>query len=298
MFARPRASRQFPPWVPIAAIAVLALVVAIVVVAALDRGQGASPDAAPAPVPTFTLHTPEPVAEEPSPTPEPAPEIVLGPERFLSVGSDGALWRGTAGECGGEAPTLELSTDRGETWQGVNFPSDAAARLLRLEASDRTIADVLIAVGDECEVELYRTYSSGAQWQDNTQSVRSWSYASPTEEFTVQVRGEAVPAPCARPTDVSATNDAVTIVCDGTAYENASDSDWVALDAPGHVLAIANAADGPVFASVTEACTGVTITRVGDETCVDAAPDATAIAAQSASVWLWSGESVTNLGGS
>ncbi|BDV29786.1 hypothetical protein [Microbacterium terricola] len=294
----------------IAVIAVIALAALVVVlcVLALQRTavvERAQRDETPAPIttPVGGDETPSPAPVKTSPTATPSadpstslPEpVAASAERYLSIGS-GGMWRATAGECEGDSPTVEKSTDGGSTWVDVTPTYKGIQQVRGIETFAQTEAELLADMGDDCETQLLRTFTQGRFWDSYPEILAYWTYPSSADATVIVTPDGEVDAPCDDPRSVRASNGAVALVCDGTAYV-LSDGEWDPLKASDAVaLAIS---DGIVVAHTDESCPeGLAVTRFADGGdpaslgCVEGADAArpTAIAASGDTVLVWSGK--------
>lgn len=230
----------------LSAVVVVALVVVVSVLAvlALRHGSAPAPAATSSPSsPIDSLPTSPPPTDETTPTPSATPTDPppKAEERFLAF-NVGQVWRATAGLCDGDAPTVELSTDNGESWSDVT-PS-GVEQVLGLSSYGEVQAE-LITASDGCEPDLMRTYTAGVEWA-SYDALAAVTYISPADVGTVVTPNGDVDAPCERPTSTRSSRGAVGIVCDGVAYRLDGD-DWrelvddaIAMDAAGGVIVVAH----------------------------------------------------------
>lgn len=266
--------------------------VAVLVALAIDRGRGVTPASDAAPAPSFSFDsTASPSA---SASPPPAVTHPQADERFLAVG-EGVMWRATAGTCGSAAPVVERSDDDGAEWVDVTPTYRDIAGVRDLAPFADTQADLVADMGEDCETQALRTFTSGEFWSPYEDLLARSTYRV---DGTVFDDGERYDAPCDEPWGLRATRELSSLICDGTASAY-RDGEWDEL-ADG-VIAVA-VHDGAVFAaSVVTECEGVQVTRHAEETdvvgCVTTA-DAEAPAALAVTddaVWLWSGDSLDAL---
>ena len=115
-----------------------------------------------------------------------------------TVGS-GALWRGTAGACGGAAPTLERSRDGGDTWNDVTPRYLGIGQLLSVEAFAGSEAQIVARMGDDCELQALRTFTQGRFWESHPEALAASTYVDPADPTKVVIADADVTAPCATP---------------------------------------------------------------------------------------------------
>ncbi|QEW00848.1 hypothetical protein F6J84_12535 [Microbacterium caowuchunii] len=268
-------------------VAVLAVVVIVLVVLAFQRTRGGAPvEQSPRPVPSFSPspdETPSPTA---TPTATPTPVVITAPgaeERFLSAGS-GALWRATAGACGGTEPLLERSTDEGRTWNDVTPRYLGIGQILSLNAFAGTEAQLVALMGADCEVQGLRTFTQGRFWEPNAEVLAGATYLVPDGAEVITPSGR-VEAPCDAPWGVRAGGGATALVCDGIAY-TLVDDEWEQV--AENALAVALQSGAVVTAAVAPGCNGITISGVAS-TCVQvespSAPSAITTSGPNTLIW-------------
>lgn len=275
--------------VAIVLVAALAVVVAVLSVLALQRSGRVAESASPNPVPTFTLGV------EQSATPTPTPVATPEAERFLSAAA-GALWRSTAGSCDGDEPLVERSIDDGVTWTDVTPRYRGLARVFSLTAFADTEAQMVAAVA-ACEVQALRTYTQGTYWESYPDVLAASTYLS---AGTIVTPAGPVPPPCAAPSGLRSSDQALTLLCDRVAWIQLPGAEWSALPATGAVAVAVEGSDVLVAYGGAEECAGLALTlyRAGDAAaaqpigCAEV-PDAaspTAIAITVDRVLVWSGD--------
>ncbi|MDX2377646.1 hypothetical protein M4I32_12625 [Microbacterium sp. LRZ72] len=297
---RSRRSRtRAAQWIAIAVVAALAVLVIVLALLALDRGRGDEADASTAPVPSFTPH--ETSTPSPTPTPEETPDAV-GPvdradERFLAVGADGVVWRAVAGSCAdGIQPLIERSTDGGQSWNDVTPLYREVRQVASLVPIAGSQAEIVAAIGDECEVDLLRTFTQGEFWEPYPDELASASYIDPATAATVIIAGEPVDAPCPEARSLATQGGAIALVCDGEvatwtgdAWESAGTTSAVA------VTLLDSAPVAAVAAVAAEECEGLELADAAGTACLDGTDPAapTALAPSGTTTWLWNGDSLT-----
>ena len=287
-------------------LAAAAVIVALVVVAAVlsimalnhAGGDEASVDVPPAP--SFTapaLPTPS-SASDPADDPEEepvAPERDAAAERFLTAGSE-TLWRGIAGTCATGDALVEMSTDGGSSWDVVTPWEPAARQLLALDPFMGNEAQLVAAVGDDCEPTGIRTFTQAVAWAENPEGLRGLTYIDPAAPVSVVIAGRQIEAPCESPWGLRAGAEAAGVICDGIAYALSDEDTWLALEA-AQPVALATAGESLLVAHTDAACDGLAITSFTSDGSTDsvaqwcaegpASAGPAAIAAQGDSVLVW-----------
>ncbi|MER7796449.1 hypothetical protein [Microbacterium sp. NPDC096154] len=302
--ARPTAART---WTGVAIVAALAAVVGVLAVLAMQRvSSGASPTVSPGGAsPTAPAGTTPPASpsETPTPTPTAPAPVAAEAERLLAAGTDGILWRGTAGSCTlGVAPVLERSADDGLTWTDVTPAYRGITQIVGLDdfagVQAQMIATVLDdeSADDPCDVRAMRTFSDGAFWSDYEDVLAGATYLAPGGAI-VTPEGE-IEAPCAEPRSVRGAAAEVALVCDGSAmrWDGAA---WIDAGVPGAV-AVAPGEGGLYVGHVAPECAGLQISAVaagGAPEPVECIPGVDAgsplaLDATASDVWLWTGDEV------
>ncbi|TXK15413.1 hypothetical protein FVP74_03175 [Microbacterium saccharophilum] len=292
-------------------VTVLAVAVILLAVYALQQTGAEATGARATPKPTFSFGGPAPLptGDAATGTPTPSPTADAGSdattpgadERFLAVGED-ALWRGTAGACGGDAPTIEVSYDTGATWTDVTPTYRGIAQLRTLSTFGGPNAETVADVGEDCETQALRTFTAGEFWAPYPDELASSTYVDPADDATIITPDGAIEAPCAEPWDIRARGGVVALICDGSAYVRDAD-EWAPLVETG-AAGLSVSADGAIaIAHTVSSCDGVAISRyedgATDETeCVgDVDPRVSgAIAFAGDALLLWFGDAVVTLG--
>lgn len=255
---RQRSSAMSRGGATVIAIGLIALTVAAVglSVAALRQGRGPGDlDATVGPAPTFTYAVRTPTAT-PTASTSPTPAAAPGPaERFLSVGAD-AMWRATAGTCGGAAPVVERSGDSGATWHAVTPTSKGVAQILSLTSFGGRNATAVTALGASCTLNTLRTYTDGQFWEPYPDIFAADTYVLPGERAVI-VDGTRIAAPCASPWGLRSANSTTALICDDIAYR-LDGQNWTRLAAGARAVAVA--ARTVYIAQTDAACTGIRIT--------------------------------------
>ena len=279
----------------------LALGVVILSALALERASGTPPTGEAAPPPSFTFaprpdtETPAAPTETAAPPEAPAPVAVVPreAERFLAMGS-GAWWRAVAGACGAADPLVERSTDSGRTWSDVTPRYRDVREVHDLVAFAQTEADLIGALGEDCETQLLRTFTQGRFWEPYEDILAVSTYLDATG---VVIDGDQVEAPCAEPRSVRSAGDVTALICDGVAYRDAGDG-WAALEGAG-ILAL-DVWDGAIVGATTsDDCDGIAVVRLDEAATIGCVPGdpttPTAVAVTGSSVGVWNGDTVTAL---
>lgn len=283
-------------WLVGVLVSALAIGTIVLSVAALGHVR-TTHDGDAAPVPTFTLGSEPSASAAPSPTETPdAVSYPRSEERFLAAGT-GTIWRATAGECGVVEPLLERSTDGGESWTDVTPRYRGIGQVVSLDAFAGTEAEMVARMGPDCELQALRTFTQGEFWESYPDVLAASRYVDPANPSQVILAGEAVAAPCPDPRSFRAAGVSVALVCGGEAFVLDLAGAWAAAPV-ADVRAAAVASDGRVLtASVTQACPGLTVTFIDDQSVVCAGESVQAgaigVTATDAEIFVWSGESLT-----
>ncbi len=268
--------------------AVLAIAAIVLSMLAVVRTQNAADSVAttPRPVPSFAVSPTAQSSGSPSPTAAtPATTVVPGAaERFLSVG-EGAMWRATAGECGGAEPLLERSTDDGATWQDVTPRYRGIGQILSLDAFGGTEAEMVALMGDGCELQALRTFTQGRFWEPYPDVLAASTYVDPARPGTVVVAGSATDAPCPAPWGVRAASGTIGVICEGTAYRLAEGEWQPVVDG---ALAIAADPAGITAVGTAPGCPGLQLNppNPAGATCAAAVPASPPLALYGTLVWV------------
>ncbi|WP_203136296.1 hypothetical protein [Microbacterium sp. JZ31] len=270
--ARPSVARA---WTGAAIVAALAVIVVILAVLAMQRVSSA-PAARPATSPVAPTPSDQPTTgatETALPTPVASatapPVVARADERYLAAGTDGVIWRGTAGSCeDGTAPLIERSIDDGVTWTDVTPTYRGITELVSLDDFAQDQADAVASVLDgesadnPCDVRAMRTFSDGAFWEDDAELLAATTYAAPDAVATIVTPGGAIDAPCAEPRSVRSGGGRLALVCEGSAFEWGG-GEWIDREVPTAV-AVAVTESGLYVAHVTTDCDGVQLSAVTD----------------------------------
>lgn len=309
--------------VALVAVAALAAVVVVLCLLALQRDDAADAGGpeTPAPAPTFTFGSStdapaegaggtDPEAPAPSPAaPAPgsgtsgAPVAPGAGERFLARGSEGSLWRATAGACGETEPLVERSDDEGESWVDVTPRYREIGQVRALYGFAGTEAEMVADLGD-CEAEWLRTFTQGSFWEPYPDLLESATYPSADDPAVLVTPSGDVALPCASPWSLRVGAQQSAVVCDGVAHVRVGAGAWSALPV-GNVAAVdVVARETAVVHADAAACPdGLAVSRVdADGTvspagCVEDAEPAepVAIAAFDGELLVWAGDAVTPL---
>lgn len=301
MARRPPGVSRSTRWLAGAAIAVVAVAAIVLSVAAIERVR-LEPTAA-TPIPTFTFGAQSGITPSPKPaipSPSTTPPAALPPaaeQRFLSVGS-GGMWRATAGACGGPPPVVERSVDGGRTWTNVTPTYRGIAQVMSLSAFAGTEAEMVAAVGPDCEVQALRTFTQGEFWDSYPDVLAASTYVGPENPARLVTPDGRRPAPCAEPRSVRAAGGTIALVCDGIARLSAG-ADWREL---GPAAAVGLTSDAVIVAGTSEGCDGTGLTRMPlaggaaqPAGCAAGATGNIAIAPDGTSIWVWSADAVARI---
>lgn len=286
-------------------VALLAIAAVGLSLLALQRVSAEPVDRQPTPVPTFTQSDETPAPVTPAPTSSAtsgtgaaawAPEE----ERFLMVGS-GALWRGTAGQCGSVPPTLERSIDDGDTWTDITPTYKGIGQLLALTPFAGDQAEIVALMGDDCEVQALRTFTYGQFWDAYDDALAAAWYVDPSQPGTIIGAGEEIAAPCVDVRELRTSGDVRAVLCESGAFVLSADGDepWTRF-APSGAVAVNASRDAVVAARTSADCEGIALAvftpqgslAAGSPVCVtdQRATAPTAVAIFGARSLTWSGE--------
>lgn len=284
-------------WLVGVLVSVLAVLTILLTLLALDHVRTRPADADVTPAPAFT----QPARETPSPTPSDPSATVASydrsQERFLTA-SAGAVWRGTAGQCGTVEPLLERSADGGETWTDVTPHYLGIGQLVSLGPFADGQAEIIALMGDDCELQALRTFTQGQFWESYPDVLATSQYVSPADAGSIVRAGSSIAAPCSDARSLHATGQQLATVCDGTAYVLEQSGGWLALP-PAGATGLNLGADNIVVVHISKRCDGVTLTRYStlleeepeEVGCSDVAQSDTpiAIATSGEDILVWAG---------
>ncbi|MDO8383186.1 MAG: hypothetical protein Q7T17_09435 [Microbacterium sp.] len=287
-------------WIGAVVVVVLIVVVAILVVVALDRARPAPTNETLAPVPTFGPATPEPSAT-PTPTAAPITAVPRADERFLSISSEGILWRGIAGSCADEStPLIERSADGGTTWNDVTPLYRGLAQIMRLDAFAGTQAQAVAVLEDGCVTDGLRTFTQGRFWESYEEVLAESAYIAGDDPAQIVTPDGAIAAPCAEARGLRGSGSNLALVCDAQAFALVGD-EWQPLGVEG---AVAVATDGStiIVAHAAADCDGIALSTIEGgsaafSACVEGLnpTEPTTIEISDASVLVWSGTTYTDV---
>jgi hypothetical protein len=182
-------------------------------------------------------------------------------------------------------PTLERSTDGGESWVDVTPRYLGIGQLLAVDAFAGSEAEIVALMGDDCEVQALRTFTQGRFWESYEDVLAASTYVDPDDAATVVTPDGDVAAPCAAAWGVRAAGSVTGLICDGTAYA-LTDGEWQPSATAATGLAVA---DGALVTATSIAdCAGLSITSstaVCAESASPAGPVAIAVSANALLVW-------------
>ncbi|WP_458040787.1 MULTISPECIES: hypothetical protein [Bacteria] len=281
-------------------IVVLAVVVAVLAIMAIDRSRPGPTNESLAPIPTFNAAPPQPSAT-PAPTDTPLQPVPRADERFLSIGSEGILWRGVAGSCAdGAAPMIERSANGGGSWNDVTPLYLGIGQITRLDAFAGTQAQTVAILGEDRTADGLRTFTQGRFWESYEEVLATSAYIAADDPALVITPDGAIAAPCADARGLRQDGDTIALVC-GAAVFTLVDNQLQTLSVED---AAAVAVDGStiVVAGASADCAGLALTTVTDGAptpvaCVEGADPAapTAITLLDGVVVIWAGETYTTL---
>ena len=205
-----------------------------------------------------------------------------------AVPRQSALWRGTAGVCGEVEPTLERSTNDGETWVDVTPRYLDIGQLISVDAFAGSEAEIVALMGDDCELQALRTFTQGRFWEPNDDVLSAATYIDPADPATVITADGDYAAPCGTPWGLRADGDTTALICDGTAY-TLVDGEWQA--AASGVMALAISDGALATAGATTDCAGLAITTTAATCAPDASPTGpAAITESNGETLIWSAD--------
>jgi hypothetical protein len=302
MARRSRGISTSARWLAGAAVAVLAIAAIVLTVAAIERVR--PEPVAVTPIPTFSFGSQtRPTTPTPSTTPTssaPVPSTSAAEQRFLSAGS-GGIWRATAGACNGPSPVVERSVDGGQTWTDVTPVYKGIRQVISLSSFAGTEAEMIAAVGPNCDVQALRTFTQGEFWDSYADVLRTSTYRSLGNTAELQTPAGLRAAPCSDPRGIRATGDTIALICHGIGQVSVG-SGWRDL---GPATAVALTADAVLVGTTVDGCDGLALLRITSTVssaqslgCADgtdlSAP--TAIASDATSLWVWSADWVSRIG--
>lgn len=279
-------------WVVVVIVVLIVIDVALVTFAI---GKTAPAPSAQRPVPTFS-DSPRASA---TPTPS-ATAAAVSTRRFLSAVNGREAFRAIGGTCGGEAPSLEHTTDAGVTWTSVPLESEVST-ILSIRATSTGLS-ILGGAGGGCVPTVRSTTDGGATW---TGSDVGAAGAGVSPAGIVLAAGVVDP-PCSDPVEAFEGQQTTVVICDGQFEWRSGTGQWV--DVPlGGVRSMADAGNHYTLARIgTSTCAGVEIesmsavgvTHSTRTTPVGCAADVPAggtvsLARAGDDVWLWADTSVS-----
>lgn len=179
---------------------------------------------------------------------KPGPPSVEPVETLISLAPDGTLVRATTGPCGPDAvPTVEISPDRGRTFEPATVATDLAA-VLRVEAREDTVW--LVGADTKCRVQTYTTQDGGETWEEDAGSAGAWHLPPDPATSGIHAPSGPVDTPCA-PLSLAPVDAGVArVLCDGGTVLGTADggASWVALGALDGAASIAYTSPGDGYA--------------------------------------------------
>jgi hypothetical protein len=282
-------------------VATLALIAGLLTVLALQSVEPKPAERLPEPDPTFSFGQSE---STPTPNTQDQPAQVNVParadQRMLVTGSEpGVMWRATEGSCAqGISPLIERSADGGTTWADVTPFYRDVRQVLTLESFAGNQAQAVMAVGDECSVDGFRTFTQGQFWEAYPEVLEQAVYILPGDQTTIVTPGGEAVAPCAEPRALQSTSGELALLCDGD-VQRLINGAWVQ-SGYGNVSAFAQGVDGGVAVIRKTADCGTRAVSIastlspslGSCITVPRPDDASALAVSAGQAWLWNGELV------
>lgn len=300
-----RSRSRSTTWIGAVVVVVLIVVVAVLVAVALDRARPAPTNESLAPVPTFAPATPQP-SSTPTPTAVPITAVPRAEERFLSISSEGILWRGIAGSCADEStPLIERSADGGATWNDVTPLYRGMTQIMRLDAFAGTQAQT-VAMLDECAVDGMRTFTQGRFWESYEEVLATASFIAGDDAAQVVTPDGSVAAPCADARSLRGGDDAggngAVLICDSQVSALA-DGEWQTLGVTNAVAVALDDSDASiVVAHSSPDCDGLALSRLADGSATLVAcaegldpADPVAVTASGEEALVWSGGTLAAL---
>ncbi|MGP6170802.1 hypothetical protein ACTU6V_06290 [Microbacterium sp. A204] len=260
--------------------------------------RSAPEDGIVAPIPTLTQPSDQTASPSPTPAETTTPAYDRSQERFLAAASD-IIWRGVAGQCGSVEPLLERSSDGGVTWTDVTPRYLGIGQLITLLPFADGQAEIVAAMGDNCDVQALRTFTQGQFWESYPEVLAASQYVDPADPASIVRPTGVMAAPCADARSLRNAGAVLALVCEDVAYVLGEDAEWVALAATAATALAVDATD-VVVAHRSDGCTGVALTRYTDANpqaaqdagCFADAAAPLALAASTAGITLWWGENV------
>lgn len=287
-------------WISAVVVVVLAVVAAVLVIVAIDRSRPAPTNESLAPIPTFGVTTPPP-STSPTPTIAPVAPVARVDERFLTVSSEGVLWRGVAGSCSDAvAPLIERSTDGGDSWSDVTPLYLGLTQITRLDAFAGTQAQTVGVLGEECVTDGLRTFTQGRFWESYEEVLATSAFIASDDAGQIVTPDGVIAAPCPDARGLRGDGDTVALICGAQAFALVDD-EWQASGPEG---AVAIAVDGSmiVVAHASADCAGLALSAVSNgstsplacaEVIDPAAP--TAVTAFDGSAFVWNDTALITL---
>ena len=260
-----------------------------------------------------TVTLPEPTTPSapaaPSPTPSPTDTVespptvrtAVQPMRLLAAdAASGALLRAEISAC--DVPEteaeLEVSFDRGSSWNASNLTRIDAAELRQLNLSNSDAQ--LVYLDEECAPLVAISSSAGAEWAPSDASASAWYLVSPGGPAAITPSGE-VELPCSAVALSASTERGVALCADETiTLSTDAGASWSEPVAVRGASAVGMDDDGFLVASANEpGCSGVQVRTVEDDVTgepgqcieIDAEPGTIAVTGAAGSWFVWAGDS-------
>ena len=256
-----------------------------------------SPSAAPSP-----SSTPTPTATVP-------PVAAVLPARIIVAADASLAWRATTGACPATQATPEITTNSGAKWTATNATTPTGIRSLQSIAIEgKRVASMIGQAGQDCSVELVRTFVSGTNYEKYPAALAGAWYVNPLDRASVHTPAGTFPAPCKNVLVLAHRNaSSAAMLCDDQKIHTTKDggATWSGSVSIRGALNLAPSAAGYVVAAVgSDACKGVQVLSIAEpaETAATAtgclptdAPPSTlsgniTLSEGAGTLWLWAGD--------
>lgn len=234
-----------------------------------------------------------PVAEsvDASAQPRPAapPESPYRAEWMVDVISPTAALRGRTGDCASGAALVQVTRDRGRTWEDMPTTPTAVLRVKFVDESTLW----LVGTREDCEADFLASVDGGESWGTTESTSLTWHLLSDAGSGKLHGPGGNVASPCDEATplvDISGVTVPVgyALCADGGLYRSEDrGAHWkqVGMVAGGWATAFPTTDVGYAATRRPDDCAGVSLLRTTDAGrhweatgCVEGVPQATGIA--------------------